>query len=110
MIDRTTRRSHPTVTYAAMATTRSDLHCPQTEPTTEEEQVEREIDVNEVSKLCSEHARGTSALGCVDEHKPTSDRNIVDDGSADVAECRGTSQQTDHFKCFHIQQLAGNNE
>ncbi|KAK2967305.1 hypothetical protein RJ640_004871 [Escallonia rubra] len=84
-----------------MAATRVDLHCPQIQPTKEEEQVEREIDLNEVSRLCNEHARGISALGCVDEHKPTSDRNIVDDGSADVAECRGTGQQANHFKCLH---------
>ncbi|CAN4102603.1 unnamed protein product [Withania somnifera] len=68
---------------------------------TEEEKVERELDVDEISKLCQVHCKGIPANRGLDQRKATVKVcEFDDDGSGQLAEkCQSMYQQADHFRC-----------
>ncbi|MCE2055169.1 hypothetical protein HAX54_042092 [Datura stramonium] len=70
----------------------------------EEEQVERELDVNEISELCQAHCKGIPASQGLDQRKATTEVcEFDDDGSGQLAEkCQTMYQQADHFRLCNI--------
>lgn len=69
--------------------------------TKEEEKVEREVDVNEMSRLCAAHCQGIASTQGMNERKATEEACEFEDGSGQLAEkCQSLCQQADHFRCY----------
>nr|GEX29601.1 hypothetical protein [Tanacetum cinerariifolium]GFB49525.1 hypothetical protein [Tanacetum cinerariifolium] len=67
--------------------------------TIEEEKVEHEMDRDEISLLCKDHARGVSASYNVRGRKATTECHDSEDGSgAKDDKCSEKKQQADHYK------------
>ncbi|KAL6544560.1 hypothetical protein OROMI_023422 [Orobanche minor] len=85
--------------------TRNEAAPPKGRAVVEEEQAEKELDTDALSRLCSQHCGGVPASYGADGRKSTvacTTPADLDDGSEDassVGKCRNINQQADHYKC-----------
>ncbi|GFQ03076.1 hypothetical protein PHJA_002451400 [Phtheirospermum japonicum] len=84
--------------------TRKEAAPPQDRAVVEEEQVEKELDGEELSRLCSQHCGGVPATPGANNRRSGEVCATADyeDGSGDAStagKCGNINQQADHYKC-----------
>ncbi|KAL3614707.1 hypothetical protein CASFOL_040473 [Castilleja foliolosa] len=84
--------------------TREEAAPPQDKAMLEEERVEKELDSEELSRLCCQHLGGVPAMPGANDRKSgeVCATAEFEDGSGDAStagKCGDIKQQADHYKC-----------